>query len=182
MKINFENKLQNPWCGPGPQDKMLVVYHRMPGYIYLIMMADGVYKVGRTRQDYGTHLKRLKSYPADSIIIYVRKTDDECEVERRIIDTFVKKFGKHPRGFEYFIGDECEMIRIIDLCVAPKLPLGWWDGQPMDIKRMIREIHARLPTKHFEFEELVQALEKRGYVIDPLGSVQRSQPETNVSF
>jgi len=52
-----------------------------------------------------------------------------------------------------------------------------WDGQPMDIKRMIREIHARLPTKHFEFEELVQALEKRGYFIDSLGRVQ---PQTNL--
>jgi hypothetical protein len=33
----------------------------MPGYIYLIMMADGVYKVGRTQQDYGLRLSRLDS-------------------------------------------------------------------------------------------------------------------------
>ena len=37
------------------------------------MMADGVYKVGRTSQDYGTHLKRLKAYPGDSVISMVLK-------------------------------------------------------------------------------------------------------------
>jgi hypothetical protein len=41
----------------------------MPGYIYLIMMADGVYKVGRTHQDYGNHLKRLKSYPPSGLML-----------------------------------------------------------------------------------------------------------------
>jgi hypothetical protein len=86
----------------------------MPGYIYLIQMADGVYKVGRTQQEYGTHLKRLKSYPADSSIVYTRKVQgDVVCIEHRIIETFRKKFGKHPRGNEYFIGRESEMIDII---------------------------------------------------------------------
>jgi hypothetical protein len=86
----------------------------MPGYIYLIMMADGVYKVGRTQQDYGTHLKRLKSYPPDSQIVYVRKVQgDVVSIEGEIIGMFRSEFVKHIRGNEYFTGDENRMVDII---------------------------------------------------------------------
>jgi len=88
----------------------------MPGYIYLIMMADGVYKVGRTQQDYGLGLKRLRMYPADSQIILIQKTVED--VEREIIDIFKNEFGKHPRGTEYFQGDENRMIEIIHRAVS----------------------------------------------------------------
>ena len=146
----------------------------MPGYIYLIRMADGVYKVGRTRQQTGLKLSRLDSYPRDSTIIYIRKTDDEIQVEKYIVSTFLKKFGKHPRGSEYFIGDETTMTRIIDEYIDPKnIPLDWWDGQAMHVSRMIREIHARQSAPHFKYENLLKALEARGYTVDFSGSVTK---------
>lgn len=91
------------------------------GYIYLIMMADGVYKVGRTEQEYGTTLKRFKSYPADSVITYVRKVQsDPVILENQIIEILRNEFGKHPRGNEYFVGDENRMIEIINGIVNVK--------------------------------------------------------------
>ena len=139
-------------------------------------MADGVYKVGRTQQDYGTHLKRLKSYPADSVIVYVRKVDNEQDIERVILAMFVQKFGKHPRGSEYFIGDEKEMIRIIDSVLDPKIPLEWWDGQPTNLRFMIREIHKALGKRHFKFEDLYDQLTKLGYSVDvKTGEVHKLQ-------
>jgi len=103
----------------------------MPGYIYLLMMADGVYKVGRTEQEYGTHLKRLKSYPADSQIVYVRKVQyDLLSLENHIIDIFKNEFGKHPRGNEYFVGDENRMIEIINGIVNVK-PVSAFDKHPL---------------------------------------------------
>ncbi len=87
----------------------------MPGYIYLIRMADGVYKVGRTTQEYGPNLGRLQSYPKDSTVVYIRTCEhDIVVVERYIIRAFRTTFGKHPRGNEYFVGSEPEMIRIIN--------------------------------------------------------------------
>ena len=87
----------------------------MPGYIYLIMMADNVYKVGRTFQEFGNHLKRLKSYPADSQIVYVRRTNGDAVVlEREIIKAFQTEFGSHPRGREFFTGNDTRMVQIID--------------------------------------------------------------------
>jgi|LakMenEpi03Aug12_release.lakeMendotaPanAssembly.Ray.scaffolds.fasta_scaffold23575_3 hypothetical protein len=100
-------------------------------YIYLIMMADGVYKIGRTEQEYGTQLKRLKSYPADSVIVYVRKVqNDLLSLENHIIDIFRNEFGKHPRGNEYFIGDENRMIEIINGSVNQK-PTSMFDKHPL---------------------------------------------------
>jgi hypothetical protein len=102
----------------------------MPGYIYLLMMADGVYKVGRTEQEYGTHLKRLKSYPADSVIVYVRKVQDEVQYEKEILCVMRNEFGKHTRGHEYFIGDENRMIEIINGIVNIK-PVSMFDKHPL---------------------------------------------------
>ena len=89
----------------------------MPGYIYLIMMADGVYKVGRTHQDYGPHLKRLKAYPGDSIIVTVQKVLDGGVVEKEVLRRCRDAFGDHPRGHEYFNGTEREFIKIIYECI-----------------------------------------------------------------
>jgi hypothetical protein len=88
----------------------------MPGYIYLLMMADGVYKVGRTEQEYGTQLKRLRAYPADSVIVSVQKVRDGVVVEREVIRRCRVAFGDHPRGREYFTGPEKELIKIIYEC------------------------------------------------------------------
>ena len=89
----------------------------MPGYIYLIMMADGVYKVGRTAQDYGTTLKRLRAYPSDSVIVMVQKVYDDVVVEKEVLRRCREKFGPHLRGREYFIGSETEIINIIHECM-----------------------------------------------------------------
>ena len=96
----------------------------MPGYIYLIMMADGVYKVGRTQQDYGNHLKRLKSYPGDSVIAMVLKVHDDVVVEKEVLRRCRLAFGVHPRGLEYFKGPEDEFMNIIYECknFTPKVP------------------------------------------------------------
>jgi hypothetical protein len=86
-------------------------------YIYLIMMADGVYKVGRTEQDFGLDLKRFKSYPRDSTVVFVRMCSefDVIRYEAQILKKFREEFGKHPRGAEYFIkGPEGPMIRMIN--------------------------------------------------------------------
>jgi hypothetical protein len=88
----------------------------MPGYIYLIMMADGVYKVGRTQQDYGTHIKRLKDYPGDSVIAMILKIHDDVVVEKEVLRRCRLAFGVHPRGLEYFKGPEDEFMKIIYEC------------------------------------------------------------------
>ena len=95
----------------------------MPGYIYLIMMADGVYKVGRTSQDYGTHLKRLKAYPGDSIIAMVLKVHDDVVVEKEVLRRCRLAFGVHPRGLEYFKGPEDEFMQIIYECKNFRAPV-----------------------------------------------------------
>jgi hypothetical protein len=89
----------------------------MPGYIYMIMMADGVYKVGRTNQEYGTHLKRLKAYPGDSVIVAVQKVWDDVVVEKEVLRRCREAFGGHPRGQEYFTGPEREFVKIIHECI-----------------------------------------------------------------
>ena len=90
----------------------------MTGYIYLIMMADGVYKIGRTQQDYGLRLSRLDSYPRDSMIIYIRMFEHDIHLlEANLIRVFKKEFGSHQRGREYFTGDQSKMISIMNSCI-----------------------------------------------------------------
>ena len=48
-----------------------------------------------------------------------------------------------------------------------------WDGQAMHVSRMIREIHARQAAPHFKYEDLLKALEARGYAVDFSGSVTK---------
>ena len=89
----------------------------MTAYIYLVRMADGVYKVGRTEQDFGLDLKRFKSYPRDATVIFVRSCSelDVNRYETQVLKKFRTEFGKHPRGAEYFIGGkEGHMIRTIN--------------------------------------------------------------------
>lgn len=86
-------------------------------YIYLIRMADGVYKVGRTEQDFGLDLKRFKSYPRDSTIVFIRICSelDVIRYETQILKRFRETLGCHSRGKEYFAkGPEGPMIRTIN--------------------------------------------------------------------
>jgi len=43
----------------------------------------------------------------------------------------------------------------------------------MHVSRMIREIHARQSAPHFKYENLLKALEARGYAVDFSGSVTK---------
>lgn len=126
----------------------------MPGYIYLIMMADGVYKVGRTQQDYGTHLKRLKSYPPDSQIVYVSKVQgDVVSIEGEIIGMFRSEFVKHIRGNEYFTGDENRMVDIIHGVTTVK-PATRLEKHPL--KRFIQSNEVILdPSRSCPVKELI---------------------------
>jgi len=52
------------------------------------------------------------------------------------------------------------------------LPLGWWDGQPIHVTVMIREIHGALNrSRAFKFQDLADQLADRGYVVDDAGMV-----------
>jgi len=87
----------------------------MPSYIYLVKMADSVYKVGRTDQEFGPNLRRLQSYPKDSTVVYTRTCEHDVVIaEGHIVQAFREAFGKHPRGNEYFVGSEPEMVRLIN--------------------------------------------------------------------
>lgn len=86
---------------------------RMGGYIYLVCMADGVYKVGRTFHKAGPRIRRLEDYPGDSRTVYVRWCDDEIVTETRILKKCRTEFGPHLRGKEYFVGPEKRLIDII---------------------------------------------------------------------
>jgi len=94
----------------------------MPGYIYLLRMADDVYKVGRTFQEFNPRLRRFEAYPCDSELVMVIKCPEDRHVafERMIIQEFRARYGFHRRGSEYFQGDESQMIQtIINVCTKP---------------------------------------------------------------
>jgi hypothetical protein len=94
----------------------------MPGYIYLIRMADDVYKVGRTFQEFNPRLRRFEAYPGDSELVFVIKCPEDRHVtfERLIIQEFRARYGDHRRGAEYFVGDESQMVQtIINVCTKP---------------------------------------------------------------
>lgn len=55
------------------------------------------------------------------------------------------------------------------------LPLDWWNGRPMHIRDMIREVHAALGRRHFRYEDLKDQLLERGYVVKPDGTVVAAQ-------
>ena len=103
----------------------------MGGYIYLIRMADGVYKVGRTFHSAGPRIRRLEDYPGDSRTVYVRYCDDEIAAETIILKKFRTEFGSHLRGKEYFVGPEKRFIDIIsreiDGTASNKSPLDSTD-------------------------------------------------------
>lgn len=74
-------------------------------YIYLVRMADGVYKVGRTEQDFGLDLKRFRAYPRDATVIFIRTCSelDVTRYETQILRTLKDTCGFHPRGKEYVL-------------------------------------------------------------------------------
>ena len=89
----------------------------MPGYIYLVRMADAVYKVGRTFQEYGPNLKRFKAYPRDATVVMVLEVQDYVAVEHEVLRRCLRAFGGHLRGREFFVGPESEFINIIFQCM-----------------------------------------------------------------
>ena len=47
-----------------------------------------------------------------------------------------------------------------------KVPLDWWDGQPINLRIMIQEIHKALGQNHFKFQDLVDQLVDLGYSVN----------------
>lgn len=121
-------------------------------------MADDVYKVGRTQQDYGPQLKRFGAYPGDSELVYVRKcTRELVPAESAIIRTFRARFGSHARGNEYFVGDERLMINIINKFLEER------DNSPMNTEGCILSsckfrFRTRKPVTPEEFVQIRENL------------------------
>ena len=160
----------------------------MPGYIYLIMMADGVYKVGRTEQSYGMNLQRFKKYPADSIVAFVRKYNGNLpELEKMIINEFHQRFKKHIRGHEYFTGVEDDMINVIhelfyrvrdnaarDVEAEVETYLKTFScSEPVQLQNIIWKIEAPLRNDDdvVSKEYLTQRLQEMGYTVTGDGIV-----------
>jgi hypothetical protein len=99
-------------CAPFPQYDFPSKF-RM-GYIYALKAADGIIKVGRTSQEYGPSLRRLKAYPGDSVLLYVRFSECEDLMESKILKRLRDLYTGHARGAEWFKGDTDEVIRVIE--------------------------------------------------------------------
>ena len=84
------------------------------GYIYCLKAADGVIKVGRTSQEYGPSLRRLRAYPGDSVLLYTRISECEDLMESKILKRLREMYGAHPRGAEWFEADSDEVIGVIE--------------------------------------------------------------------
>jgi hypothetical protein len=46
--------------------------------------------------------------------------------------------------------------------------LDTWDGQSVHVRDMIRAIHTCTQKRHFQYEDLLKALEARGFRVDPV--------------
>jgi len=88
--------------------------HGTMGYIYALKAADGVIKVGRTGQEYGPTIRRLRAYPGDSVLLYVRVSPCEDLTESKILKRLRELYGPHARGLEWFQAPEDEVISVIE--------------------------------------------------------------------
>jgi hypothetical protein len=118
-----------------------------PGHVYLIKMADCVYKVGRSE----AIMKRMGQYPRDSTIIYIRKCSSVAETERLIIASFRTNFTCHSRGTEYFTGCESDMICTINSIVD----CNYTFTQPLTIE------NSKLPRSPLQVEAIERARAKK---------------------
>ena len=171
----------------------------MPGYIYLIMMSDRVYKVGRTQQGWGMNLTRFKSYPSDAQIAFVRKYNGNLvDLEKMILLDFRQRFKQHPRGHEYFTGSEDDMINVIheaffrardkdarDVEEQVETYLETFScPEPIQLETIILKIECpfRNDDDFVNKDYLVKRLQEMGYTITEDEVVYRPQPPgTNVS-
>ena len=90
------------------------------GYIYLLIEREfiktneNIYKIGKTKQEFG---KRFKNYPNGSKLflhLYVKNVD---VFEKTLIDLFGLEFKKRSDiGYEYFEGDVDCMKKLIYDC------------------------------------------------------------------
>jgi hypothetical protein len=154
----------------------------MPGYIYLLRMADGVYKVGRTNQAYGMNIQRFKSYPADSTVCLVRKYNGKLpELEKFILVEFRRRFKQHPRGYEYFTGSEDNMINVIHESFLHTRDIDFQDiescvetyletfkcTEPRQLQGIIYDIEAPFMNEddNVDKDYLIQRLREIGYTV-----------------
>jgi hypothetical protein len=96
------------------------------GYIYLIrereflLRNEEVYKMGCTIQKTASlQLDRFKKYKKGSQLVYTRtcNADSIFKIESEIKDEFRKQFKSHSDGHEYFMGDSCKMINLMNSCM-----------------------------------------------------------------
>ena len=81
-------------------------------YIYLVKLENGVYKIGRTEQEAGNSIKRLKSYPYCTIVFVINvQVDRATYIESELIALFNTHF-ECVQGKEYFRGDGNEIKKI----------------------------------------------------------------------
>jgi len=71
--------------------------------------ADGIIKVGRTAQEYGPSIRRLRAYPGD-----VRVSECEDLMESKILKRLRELYPRHSRGLEYVDAPEDEVIAVIE--------------------------------------------------------------------
>ena len=84
-------------------------------YLYIIKEREfinsneNIYKIGHTTKGY---VKRMKSYPKNSVVIFVIKVPNSSEYEKYVIKEFNKIFKRRKDiGSEYYEGDESRMIQ-----------------------------------------------------------------------
>lgn len=163
-------------------------------YIYLLRMADGVYKVGRTAQGFGMNIQRFKSYPADSIVCLVlRYTGNVVVLEAMILAKFRERFNKHERGLEYFTGSEDEMISTIyesfvytrdkdkqNVEAEVDIYLEKFEcKEPRQLQKIIWEIESPFSNKNdfVDKKYLVARLQELGFVVTDEEIVYNPQPK-----
>jgi hypothetical protein len=69
-----------------------------------------LYKIGRSKQK---GLNRMKDYPNTYELVFMRKCIDCIQVERDLINLFLKKYKREFKN-EYFVGNENDMINDIN--------------------------------------------------------------------
>ena len=91
------------------------------GYLYLIrekefvLLNQPTYKVGMTIQKPDIRITRIGKYKKGSKLTLLKKVPSHLTqaLEKQVIDEFKIFFTQHPKGREFFTGDENAMVNII---------------------------------------------------------------------
>lgn len=104
------------------------------GYIYLIHIREflttgqNVYKIGRTQQK---DLKRFKTYPNGSELLFHAKCNDCVKSEKYLIKLFTEHFLlREDLGNEYFQGELSDMLRELHRFMLEASPVNPGYSEP----------------------------------------------------